>query len=199
MREYDEVGLAYLDCRSPDIGVPEILGFADAFRRPISVLDLGCGTGFPIAEALWPRASHYVGVDSSSVLLAEFSRRLPGAEAILAGLEDVDLGGRTFDFVFAFGSLFHLRPGPQRAAFAEACRSVAPGGLLAVTSGADAGACTGTVAGVVVPHWSIGEVAYVEIAGASGLRYDGTQLGGGGHLFFRFRRPSADAGASPGR
>ncbi|MEM1177184.1 MAG: class I SAM-dependent methyltransferase [Acidobacteriota bacterium] len=188
MREYDDIGLKYLESRSPTIGVADVLGLVETFGRKISVLDLGCGTGWPIAEALWPETSRYVGVDSSRVLLGEFRRRLPEAEAILGSVHEVALDAAAFDLVFAYGSLFHLTPSAQRVAVLKACRAVAPGGTLAFTSGVEAGACTGTVAGISVPHWSIGEKAYVELAASCGLVFEGSLLGEGQNLFFLFSR-----------
>ena len=74
MTIYDTIGAEYRDWRSADIGVADILDRVwEVGAR--SVLDLGCGNGYPIAEAVAPLVDDYVGVDSSAVLLEEFKER----------------------------------------------------------------------------------------------------------------------------
>ena len=197
MKEYDQVGSKYRKTRSPDIGVADVLSLIEQFGRKISVLDLGCGNGFPIAVAAHRHASHYVGIDSSKVLAEEFTSNVLGAEILIASMDEVDLGGRKFDFVFGFGSVFHLPPEKQRKALRKAAEVVELNGVLMFTSSRENGYCTGNVAGVAVPHWSLGEDGYVELLESCGLSYKGWKMASGGNCMFIFNKKSANKSSKP--
>ncbi len=187
MKIYDQIGAAYRQWRSADIGVSDIEGLVKQSQAR-SVLDLGCGNGFPIAEAIAPLVDCYVGVDSSATLLKEFSDNIPDAEAIHSPIEAMDLASRRFDLVFSFGCIFHLQPKVQQQALRLAANALNKGGVLSFNSGTEAGYTTGHVGGHELDHWSLGEQAYVELLTEAGLRYEGNHLGAGQNLFFTFSR-----------
>jgi SAM-dependent methyltransferase len=96
-----------------------------------SVLDLGCGHGL-LAAAL-KTAGHrdrYVGLDSSTELLAEAGRRAPGnASFLLADLADstwpqvlVSHGESPFSWAFAVAVLHHLPGASLRRSVVEETR-----------------------------------------------------------------------------
>ena len=188
MKVYDAIGAEYRDWRSADIGVTEISDLVHEIGAR-AVLDLGCGNGFPIAEAVAPLVDDYVGVDSSGVLLDEFKANLPAATAILSPIESVDLADQQFDLVFSFGCIFHLTPEAQRDALGIASGAVKSGGVLTFNSGTDEGYTTGHVGGHELDHWSLGEPAYIELLTNHGLNYRGSQMGRGQNLFFTFKKP----------
>jgi ubiquinone/menaquinone biosynthesis C-methylase UbiE len=72
------------------------------------VLDLGCGTGFFLAEleALRPGA---VGLDISHEMLRVSEQYVPGARLVTADAERLPFVERSFDAVFCKGSLHHTR------------------------------------------------------------------------------------------
>jgi SAM-dependent methyltransferase len=76
------------------------------------VLDLGCGTGRPMAEAVLARGLLVVGVDQSRRLLDLAARRFPQATWIESDIAAPDLGARlplgAFDAALAWDALFHL-------------------------------------------------------------------------------------------
>ena len=192
MKEYDQVGSKYRKTRSPDIGVADVLSFIEQFGRKISVLDLGCGNGFPIAVAANKHASEYVGVDSSKILAEEFASNVSGAEIFVVSMDQIDFRGRKFDFVFGFGSVFHLPPRKQEKALQKAAEVVNEGGLLMFTSSREDGYCTGSVAEVTVPHWSLGEEGYVELLESCGLSYRGWKMASGENCMFIFENEAAN-------
>ena len=187
MKVYDAIGAEYREWRSPDIGVADISDLVEQYRVR-SVLDLGCGNGFPIAEAIAPMVDSYVGVDSSSVLLDEFITNLPMARAVHSPIESLDLDGQQFDLVFSFGCMFHLTPEAQIGALRIAAVALKPGGILTFNSGIDDGYTTGKVGDHILDHWSLGETAYIKLLTDSGLRYQGSHMGQGQNLFFRFNK-----------
>ena len=187
MNIYNEIGKKYREHRSPEIGVSDIKEFINKASAR-SVLDLGCGNGFPIATSLRQEVDEYVGVDSSEILLAEFKENVPNAKSVHSKLELLDLGNSLFDLVFSYGVIFHLRPQDQLTALTNAVSFIAPGGLLVFNSGSDPGSGTGNVAGYDIDHWSIGDKKYVEHLEGLGLKYLGNKMGEGQNLFFIFSR-----------
>lgn len=119
-----------------------------------SVLDLGCGSGEPIARYLVERGRKVTGVDAAPDMIALCRRRFPDHDWRIADMRGLDLG-RTFDGVIAWHSVFHLRPQDQRAMFAVYARHVAPGGVLMFTSGTEAGEVVGDWRGEPLYHASL--------------------------------------------
>ena len=78
------------------------------------VLDLGCGTGSPISQALIERGFNVYGVDASPMMVAAFRARFPGVPVECAAVEDSDFFSRTFDGVVAWGLFFLLDVEVQR-------------------------------------------------------------------------------------
>jgi cyclopropane fatty-acyl-phospholipid synthase-like methyltransferase len=124
-----------------------------------TVLDLGCGTGEPIARYLAARGSEVTGVDGATAMLAQFRRNLPSAEAIHADMRGLKLG-RRFDAILAWNSFFHLSPSDQRAMFPVFAAHAAPGAILMFTSGPRAGEPLGEVGGEPVYHASLDPQEY---------------------------------------
>lgn len=102
------------------------------------VLDLGCGSGRPIAAELIRRGFRVTGVDSSPSLIAICRERFPAEEWIVADMRTLDLG-RRFDGLIAWHSFFHLMRDEQRAMFPRFAAHLEPGGILMFTSGDDEG------------------------------------------------------------
>lgn len=95
--------------------------------RSRRVLDLGCGTGFFLAEldALRPGA---VGLDISHDMLRVSEQYVPGARVVTADAERLPFAERSFDAVFCKGSLHHTR---DHVRFLRNCaRSLADDGVL---------------------------------------------------------------------
>lgn len=133
------------------------------------VLDVGCGSGLPIARELAGRGFAVTGVDAAPEMLALFGRNLPGRPALLADMRRLALG-RTFAGLLAWDSLFHLTPADQRGMFARLAAHAAPGAALMFTSGPAEGSAVGTLAGEPLYHGSLGPDEYRALLAAAGLR-----------------------------
>ena len=103
-----------------------------------SVLDLGCGSGQPIARWFVDHGARVTGVDGAAAMITAFRAEIPEAEAICADMRALSLG-RRFDVILAFNSVFHLSPDDQRAMFPIFAAHAAPGARLLFTSGHEAG------------------------------------------------------------
>ncbi|MDP3802871.1 class I SAM-dependent methyltransferase [Brevundimonas sp.] len=125
------------------------------------VLDLGCGSGEPIAGYLIRRGRRVTGVDAARGLIVLCRARFPEQDWRVADMRGLDLG-RVFDGVIAWHSAFHLTPADQRAMFAVYTRHVAPGGVLMFTSGSTADESVGEWRGEPLYHGSLSPEAYRE-------------------------------------
>lgn len=185
---YDIVTDQFDTLRHPDIGVVDLLALVQNFTRPPAILDLGCGTGFPIAQALVGRAGRYLGIDNSQGMCEAFRQHLPTAECRCGELDDLDGLTGPFDLIFSWGALCHLTPERQRCAITGAARLLSKEGLLAFTGGEDAGSCLGQVGPVVIEHHSLGREAYLAIATAAGLALRSSGYGSGENFLYVFTR-----------
>jgi ubiquinone/menaquinone biosynthesis C-methylase UbiE len=106
-----------------------------ALRPGDRVLEIGCGHGVAATLACERLADgRLTAIDRSAKMIAAASRRNASyvedgrAEFLVARLEDLDLGTRRFDVIFAVRvGLFHREPERARAL---AARWLAPGGRI---------------------------------------------------------------------
>lgn len=124
-----------------------------------TVLDLGCGSGQPVARHLIEAGASVVGVDSSTHMLALCRERFPAQQWIHADMRSLALD-RQFDAILAWNSFFHLKPEDQRRMFPIFQRHAAPGALLMFTSGPSHGEALGVFEGETLYHASLDQQEY---------------------------------------
>lgn len=98
------------------------------------ILDLGCGTGEPVAAYLIGKGFRVVGVDESAAMLEIARRVVPEAELIEGDMCDVELAG-SFDAAIAWDSVFHVERARHQAVFRKISGVLAPGGRLLLSAG----------------------------------------------------------------
>jgi ubiquinone/menaquinone biosynthesis C-methylase UbiE len=98
------------------------------------ILDLGCGTGRPIASHIASLGHHVTGVDGSEAMLAIVRERLPDHRWLHGKMEDFELAD-TFHAVVCWDSLFHLPRQHYQPVIAKIHRWLVPGGRMMVSSG----------------------------------------------------------------
>ncbi len=98
------------------------------------LLDLGCGTGQPVATHFATAGFHVTGVDQSSAMLALAQHRLPDHQWLLGSIEDFPKVDH-IAAVIAWDSLFHI-PRDRHAAIVRRVRETLPSdGRFALTVG----------------------------------------------------------------
>ena len=132
------------------------------------VLDLGCGTGRPIAQYLTDRRCAVTGVDGAPAMVELFRRNVPEAQAIVADMRGLELG-EDFDAILAWDSFFHLSPDDQRAMIPVFAAHAAPRGILMFTAGPRAGEPVGDFAGHTLYHASLDPGDYRAALSAAGF------------------------------
>ena len=98
------------------------------------VLDLGCGQGAPVAEALTGRCQ-VTGVDASRAQLERARARVPAATFVEADLAALERPPSSVDAVTAFYSLTHLPRADQAVVIARVATWLRPAGVFCATLG----------------------------------------------------------------
>ena len=135
--------------------------------RP-AVLDLGCGSGEPMARYLVERGCDLTGVDSAPEMITLCEARLPGQTWLVGDMRSLSLG-RAFDGVLAWDSFFHLPHDDQRRMFPVFRAHAAPGAALMFTSGPAHGVAVGAFEGEPLYHASLDGAEYRALLGANGF------------------------------
>lgn len=132
------------------------------------VLDLGCGSGEPVARFLIEAGHRVTGVDSSATLIGLCRSRFPAQNWIAADMRDLSLDHR-FGGIIAWNSFFHLTPDDQQAMWPIFRDHAAPGAALMFTSGPAAGEALGEYRGETLYHASLDPADYEALADAHGF------------------------------
>ena len=161
MREYDLIADWYRGDRSRSIGVEEALAAVASLPRGSQILDLGCGNGSPITDALVTAGYRVIGLDSSQGMLERFRLNLPTTPAVRADARACPFVDGTFDAAVSWGMLFHLEPRHQSTTFATVSRVLRPGAPFLFTAAeiadipSDDPGITGTMNGVTFRYYAV--------------------------------------------
>ena len=120
--------------RSTGVGVVEVRKWARTLPRGATVIDLGCGPGFPLSEVLVAEGSNVFAVDAAPSFVQAFRRSLPNVPVACEAVQDSKFFDRTFDGVLAWGLLFLLPPDDQCRLIQRIAGILVPGGRLLFTS-----------------------------------------------------------------
>lgn len=167
---YEENSAAWAEIRgtTPEIERPWLDRFASLLPAGGTILDLGCGSGAPMAADLIARGFHVTGVDSSASMIGLCRARFPSQKWIVGDMRALDLGQR-FDGAMAWHSSFHLTRDDQRALLPRLADHVAPRGALMFTSGPEDGVSIGEWRGEPLYHSSLAPDEYRALLAASGF------------------------------
>ena len=148
------------------------LPWLDRFRALVpqggSILDIGCGSGEPIARYFIEAGHDLTGVDSSSSMIDMCRNRFPKGTFLLGDMRTLALG-RRFEGVLAWDSFFHLKQDDQRRMFTVFQRHAASKAPLMFNSGPRGGESVGTLYGDPLVHASLDPAEYRELLDAHGF------------------------------
>ena len=110
-----------------------------------TILDLGCGSGAPIAAALYQKGHTVIGVDRSEKLLHQARQQLPNATFIQSDLESLNIQSllndgqekklKNIQAVICWDALFHLPRHHQAELLKHIASTITRGVHLLITSG----------------------------------------------------------------
>jgi SAM-dependent methyltransferase len=152
-------------------------------RRAASILDLGCGSGYPVARYMAERGLHVTGIDASPTLIALCRERLPDHEWLVGDMRLLQLPLK-FDGILAWDSFFHLTPDDQHRMFDVFARHAGPATVLMFNSGPGGGEAIGAYRGDPLYHASLAPDDYLALLDSIGFEVvshavEDRQTGGG--------------------
>jgi ubiquinone/menaquinone biosynthesis C-methylase UbiE len=133
------------------------------------ILDLGCGTGDPLAKFFIENGHYVTGVDGSHRMISLCKERFPDHRFIVSDMREIILKEK-FDLVLAWHSFFHLPQEDQRKMFKKFSNFTKVGGLLVFTSGTDASEEWGNNGGIDLYHASLSTEEYRTLFESGGFQ-----------------------------
>ncbi len=125
---YDRIADRFIEARS-DQGAALVRSWARDHLRPADmIVDIGCGSGVPVAQALIGDGFAVSGIDASAKLIDAFRRNFPDAPSAHEAAQDSAFFHRSFDAAVAIGLLFLLSPHDQRTLLQRVADALKPGG-----------------------------------------------------------------------
>jgi SAM-dependent methyltransferase len=160
-----------------------------------AVLDLGCGSGLPVARDLTAAGYRVTGVDISEVQIRRARQLVPAASFLRADICAVEFGPDSFDAVVSFFALIHLPLDDQLPLLRRIAGWLRPGGLFVATTGywAWTGYEEDWLGGGAPMWWSHADAAtyrsWISQAGLLIEREEFVPEGDGGHALFWSSQP----------
>ncbi len=157
---YDEIVDWFDDARTKTLMESEYLHLiVNSVPVGASILDLGCGTGEPIAKFFIDQGFKVTGVDGSKRMIELCEKRFPQQRWIVSDMREIFLNEQ-FDVILAWHSFFHLDQDSQREMFKAFASHIKPNGILAFTSGEEEGEVWGDNGGKEIYHASLSTDEY---------------------------------------
>lgn len=135
---YDVIAQRYLawSARDPSPQRMRYLALLNDLLAPgAAVLELGCGAGVPVTQAL-ARKCRVTGVDISTAQIALARQHVPNATFIHSDMTALDFPAHSFDAVVGFYTLTHVPRDEHGALLARIYSWLRPGCLFFATMGA---------------------------------------------------------------
>ncbi|MGW7682894.1 methyltransferase domain-containing protein [Kribbella sp. NPDC054772] len=187
-RGYDAVSVRYDEAYGSETKYGDWLEeILTRLPRRGRVLDLGCGSGVPVALVLAEAGHEVTGVDISEVQVSRARARVPAATFIQADATKLNFPAASFDAVLSFYALIHVPLDEQEVLLQRVAEWLRPGGLFVATVGATAwtGAEENWLGGDAPMWWSQADVSttrtWIEHAGLQVEREEFVPEGDGGH------------------
>jgi SAM-dependent methyltransferase len=182
---YEEIAAIFMSGRGQNhsgVGASVVAEWSQMLPGCATVLDLGCGTGVPISQALIERGFHVYGVDASPTMVAAFRAHFPTVPVECAAVEDSDFFGLTFDGAVACGLFFLLDVEAQRRLIAKIVSVLRSGGRFLFTAPNQSSSWRDALTGRM--SISLGYEAYRKALEAEGMSLVGTQLDEGENHYY---------------
>lgn len=183
---YEAAAEAFMRLRSAT-GLATVRKWAASLPRGGAVLDVGAGSGEPLAAALIEEGFDVFAVDAAPTMVAAFRRRFPGAAVACEPAERSAFFNRTFDGALAVGLVFLLPADGQRDLIRRMAAALNPGGRLLFSAPRQVCEWDDRLTGR--PSSSLGAAAYRRIIAGCGLRFIGDHVDEGGNCYYEARKP----------
>lgn len=167
---YEEIVSWFDDARTKTLMESEYLNLiVNTVPAAGTVLDLGCGTGEPIAQFFIDKGFKVTGIDGSKKMIELCKKRFPNAQWIVSDMREINLH-QQFDVILAWHSFFHLDQNSQRKMFKIFETHIKSGGILVFTSGEEEGEVWSDNGGQQLYHASLSTKEYEKLLNESSFK-----------------------------
>lgn len=181
IKTWEEVATEFAAARS-SVGSGIVRQWTSCLSPGSDVLDIGCGSGVPISQALIDAGFNVFAIDASPTLLAMFCHRFPQAYAVCETIQSSTLFGRMFDGAAAVGILFLLSESDQRRMIRKVGQALRPGGGFLFT--APPIRCEWMDIQTGQLSLSLGKEEYRHILNAAGMHLRSVYVDEGGNYYY---------------
>lgn len=150
---YDQIAEKYQTIRLEFDNSKELDEFIRLLPEKAKVLDVGCGTGVPVATLLADSGFDVIGVDFSGNMLKLARRNVPNAKFYKKDMNKLDFEDDSFDGLTAFYSIIHVPREKHLSLFRSFHRILKTGGIMLICLGSDEWEATDDYYGVEM-FWS---------------------------------------------
>lgn len=192
---WEDVAGKFMAARS-GVGARLVRAWAlDRLPRSASVVDIGCGSGVPVAQALIEEGFDVYGIDASPTLAAAFRRRFPEAPCACEAAQESAFFGRAFDAAVCVGLLFLLSEDDQRGVIRSVAAALRPGGRFLFSAPRERCEWPDSLTGRL--SRSLGEDAYGLLLRANGLSLAGCLVDEGENNYYDAVKSFAPRASEP--
>lgn len=164
------------------IGAQAVRTWAHSLTPGAKILDLGCGNGIPITEALVKDGYTLYGIDSSPTMISSYREHFPDLTVACEPVETSDYFNQKFDGVVAWGLMFLLSESVQSELIHSVSNILNPGGQFLFTSPEEVCNWTDVLAGV--ESQSLGAEKYKLILSTEELSLLGNYIDEGDNYYY---------------
>ena len=133
---YDKIADIYTKDRETFDNWSELQEFCSRLPANARVLDVGCGTGIPVAKYLIANGIEVVGIDLSKEMISVAGKNVPEAEFIQMNMTELGFRERSFDAVLSCYAIFHVPREKHAAIFRSFDSVLMPQGTMLISVGA---------------------------------------------------------------
>jgi cyclopropane fatty-acyl-phospholipid synthase-like methyltransferase len=144
---YNKIADQWADIRDRSKVSKLVLDFAARINPHGNVLDIGCGTGYPITTFLAESGFTVTGIDLTENLLQKaIERNIPNTTLHLSDFFDFE-PSESYDGIIAFDIFFHFPKDKQAEIYSRVTKWMNLGGFLLFTHGNKEGEISGDMFG----------------------------------------------------
>ena len=159
----------------------------DRLPRSAAILDVGCGSGVPIAQSLVDDGFSVWGVDASPSLISAFQLNLPDMPAVCQPAQDSSFFDRNFVGVVSIGLIFLLDEQDQRRLLTNVANVLELGGRFLFSAPREVCRWNDTLTGRA--SLSLGADVYAAHLASAGLRLNDCRSDEGGNNYYEAVKP----------
>ncbi len=133
---YDKIAERYVEEREKIDNWKEIEEFRVKLPEKAKILDVGCGTGIPIARYLSQNGFEVVGIDLSKEMVSVAKQNVPGARFLQMNMTEIEFPPESFDGLISCYAIFHVPRSKHAAIFQSFYRILKSDGIMLASVGA---------------------------------------------------------------